>query len=923
MNKKCPQIASFLFISENRTQEHLFYLVFEFGSQRISPGDMTRHFTKVIDTLLKGLVFMESIQLFYPHVSLGNIIKVSPEVGTNKYPEFKLINQFCFQEVFRFVVEYLLNVKISEKKKMGILEEMKRKSLREFRNLIEDFRRKNANLCSVPGPLSNVGKLLDFVTQVLKLEFTFKDIHDRFLSLFETVENVNKGYLPSLRSEPSTSIKQVPPRSQMKTLSKSGKNSITLSGKDSTYTSNNPRKYITQQNNNGTKRYVLSNKYSSNPRTVSKAALSYTSNMNTSLLPDNSSELSLNSSSNMVSKKGFQRQLSKNSKKFVIEHKKRSSGFYSMNDNKLDDLTVGTRFSEIPSRDQEPRTTLQRNFMVPSPKNTDARKPLNIFKKKDSINSNLFYKNETRENETNKDDSLYYVIQGDDEVKKVMSKVNKTMSPNPKKKIISNRSTLMTQVHDEYNFHENTSNLSDIRESKRSKDTVPLVNRHFSFSKQGNLNLENMEKKNIKEFINDNGKSPKIKKKSLERRPTEKLRIARMSENLYHSASKQLESSSIKHNKEISANDLKSPRGTGLRRSSSSSFIKKENEELKKKQMKRSIFNLQRQEKNDGVKKYGTSKNKTLKLKSHIERWMTKEANQFAPQYLDFGDCPAYCYRIIVSKSDNNALADKRFFNNPRNFYSPEMLINLNTCQEQIRQNISGQIIQGLKTSQMNEVTRLRMTSKYIDFEGLVNFDSHLKSSMYHNLEDLEEDFDLAEEVKEEAPKKPFFINQEQVEKIDDVTFKMNGIEFKDLRGQKNVNVDALKNKINSNFSKNYQSNPKIIRKPENRAIRRGKPQREMNSREIQSKYNTVGGKSNGRVSRNFTNLNNSSSNYYGKYTQNETQQKINDRIVSHLNNRVIRPNNNRRINGDYKSVGRKYFTNQPSSYLLNSCKLI
>lgn len=874
MNRQCPQIASFLFISENHSQEHLFYLVFEFGQRRLTRADFARQFTQVVDTLLRGLAFLESIQLFYPSVTLDNLICFdSPS------PSFKLINQFCFQEVFRFVVEYLLNVKISDKKKFGILDNMKRKALREFAEILAQFSRDEPILVSSKGELSNLGVFREYIEECFRGDFLFKDILDRFLELFDVDKNQNKGHNIRFQSF-SSSMTKIPHVN--KTVNMPKKVTYSAKGTDpsSKYFSNQPIRYSTI-NEDADK--VQPIKYLTNqPK-------EYTN-------------------------KQFAKNEKKKTRKIVIQHNKRSSGFYSMNDNKLDDLALGVRFSEIPSREPKPRTTIQKNFADQSL----FLPPTHLFKKKVSDSESAVIKNHNPKESAGKDETLYFVKP---QLMRKKETLSKPFSP-PRKNPFSNRSTLMSQVQEEYNFGEIKAETQGVKE-RTSKS--PNLNRHFSFSKNYNGKEAEIGKK--RETFQSIVKSPNKINKIVEPKPSSNVRMARMSENLYQTSSKISNEDKNQDLEPPRGSFPRSPRGTGLRRSSSSSFIKKENEELKKKQMKRSIFNLQRQEKNDGVRKFGSSNTKEFRLKTHIQKLLSRPENQHAPQYLDFGDCPTYCYRLTVVKSDNNALADKRFFNNPRNFYAPQLLINLNSCESQVSKNISGQLISGLQTTQMNEITRLRVKSKFQDFETLVDFESPLKSSVYHNLDQLEDEFDLSEPVLEKTPSKPMLFNDQLVEKIDDVTYKMNGIEFKDLRGQKNVNVQRLKTQASSEFLNQYQPQENKRRvnvvKPESKAIRRVQPVRKTNG--IRQRSPLI---SKPQVSaKPYSNLNSSSSRYYSQYSNDASM--ANHRTIDSgtISRGVIRRPNNAYTNGVPSSGLRVYRSNgnptqlNPRSYTVNPSK--
>lgn len=846
MNKRCPQIASFLFISENRDLEHIFFLVFEFGTQVVTDAEFGPNFTRIISAMLKALAFMEDIQLFYPKLTLSNVIRTGSDRSS-----FKLINQFCFKETFRFVVEYLLNVQVSEQKQLQLLNRMKNRSLCDLIDLLNQYQRDFPTLCEPVGPLSNIQTFLSFVKSHLSHPFSFASISEKFESLFDISSNRNKkssqvslGGQPQsapLTSTPTTPA-QTPKKMNVSAESDSMQQlSILVSGKKP--------KSIKLQNNRPNSRPEI--------RTISTPKNNHLKVFSSQTNRDNS-KLDLKQFTSVPgapaeSVPGRANHKRTGSRKYVIHHKKGSSGFYSINDNRLDRLTAGARFSEISAREEPGRTTIQRQF--PQTSNDLPSGPRNItFKKKKGAELNLF----TGENEAGDQKAPLKKKQTVTSSRSIESnnviKFDKNAAQSPvrnsgRQSRYTTRSTLMSHVQDEYNFHDNPASPREPQPPGASGQ-ASKNERHFSFSKDYTIAIDPKQKEQIQKYITRSSDKEKLLRKSAEKKSAEPLRIARMSENIFGSSSKDL-TNDLAPKKSLSKFSSGARRNSGLKRSSSSSFIKKEHEELKKKQMKRSIYNLQRREKNDGVKKYCSSRSNQLRLKTQKQRILSRPENRDAPRYLDFGDCPGYSYRVTLFKSDNNALADKRFFNNPRNFYVPEMLIDLNSCHQKIRTNISSQLIEGLKTAQMNDAIRLRRASKYIDFENLVNFDCDLRSSVYHDLDALEQDFDLEPPKPKKQPSQVFFFDQNQVEQIDNETFKMQGIEFKVLDPQKTMKMNGLKPATHPKVEKKYpsqQRTPKVTRRvPKNNVVPSAKVQRvpiqrQMKSSDPRIKYRTGDG---------------------------------------------------------------------------------
>ena len=148
---------------------------------------------------------MEGIQLFYPKISLSHVVRVNAERGS---PKFKLINQFCFQETFKFVVEYLLNVEVTQTKQNKILKEMKFKSLSELCDLVSDFQRTFSYKCSKSSNLSNVGVFRNFLEKKKTSDFSFQEVLFEFLNLFDVENNQNSGFTKSGSKSQKNSISQ-------------------------------------------------------------------------------------------------------------------------------------------------------------------------------------------------------------------------------------------------------------------------------------------------------------------------------------------------------------------------------------------------------------------------------------------------------------------------------------------------------------------------------------------------------------------------------------------------------------------------------------------------------------------------------------------------------------------------------------------
>ena len=162
-----------------------------------------------------------------------------------------------------------------------------------------------------------------------------------------------------------------------------------------------------------------------------------------------------------------------------------------------------------------------------------------------------------------------------------------------------------------------------------------------------------------------------------------------------------------------------------------------------------------------------------------------EEADRFfRPIYEDFGDCPKDLYRLVIFMCEKNCKTDKLFFNNPTNFIEPKMLIDFDSKNPRVKGNNTSTLVEALKCSHSDNFTAVTNKSIYHDMSQVVLKEKTLRPSMYHNLEAFEDDFSFPEDIIP-SPKKPQIHHiGEGVEQIDEFTFKIGGIEFKDYRGK-------------------------------------------------------------------------------------------------------------------------------------------
>ena len=176
--------------------------------------------------------------------------------------------------------------------------------------------------------------------------------------------------------------------------------------------------------------------------------------------------------------------------------------------------------------------------------------------------------------------------------------------------------------------------------------------------------------------------------------------------------------------------------------------------------------------------------NKNPHLRRNLERRVTTyfddQEKDYRPIYQDYGECPTNCYRLIIFKSEPNTINDKIFFNNPRNFVEPNLLIAFDTNNSNHQKNTSYDLTLRLKCIQRDNFTTASNSSIYYNMSQIVQNNKTLRPSNYHDLNALEEDFSFPEDQpKTQAKSKPQSFGLEGAIKIDDETYEINGFRFK------------------------------------------------------------------------------------------------------------------------------------------------
>lgn len=171
-------------------------------------------------------------------------------------------------------------------------------------------------------------------------------------------------------------------------------------------------------------------------------------------------------------------------------------------------------------------------------------------------------------------------------------------------------------------------------------------------------------------------------------------------------------------------------------------------------------------------------------LRRNIERRMTnyfeEQEKYFRPIYQDFGECPINMYRLVIFISEKNSKTDKIFFNNPTNFVEPKMLINFDMNNSANRYNTSKDLSKRLKCVHKHNFISAAPESLYYDMSQVVQSNKTLRPSMYHDIDQMEEDFSFPEDQqKKKTQTKPNSFGLSGATQIDEDTYELNGYQFK------------------------------------------------------------------------------------------------------------------------------------------------
>ena len=194
MKVNSPYICVLYFNTGSDIDPSRHDIVYEFGEQNLNFTNIIPQFTSAFYSIISGLCFLESINLFYPQVDLQNLVFCKDDSLDKLNGTYKLLNQFCFDEFFNFIVNVYLN---SSLKKSDVNKELKRrrnKNLNELRLLVKQVLMLHPRIYDPNHQLSNINILDKYLDQLDRDFFTFVGILTKFKELFDINKNSNKNY---------------------------------------------------------------------------------------------------------------------------------------------------------------------------------------------------------------------------------------------------------------------------------------------------------------------------------------------------------------------------------------------------------------------------------------------------------------------------------------------------------------------------------------------------------------------------------------------------------------------------------------------------------------------------------------------------------------------------------------------------------
>jgi hypothetical protein len=198
MSQQSPYICNFYFIPNADDNILDYKLVYEYGKQSLSIQSVILHFTSAFYSLISALEFLESINLYYPKVELSNLVYCTNDSPNQLDGSYKLINQFCFDDYFDFIVNVYLNPDIPQRQ---INQQIKRKkfiNLNELKMIVKEILVIHPRIYDPSHQLSNILVFDKYLERLDAQDFAFMDILNKFKELFNINKNCNIGYSSSV-----------------------------------------------------------------------------------------------------------------------------------------------------------------------------------------------------------------------------------------------------------------------------------------------------------------------------------------------------------------------------------------------------------------------------------------------------------------------------------------------------------------------------------------------------------------------------------------------------------------------------------------------------------------------------------------------------------------------------------------------------
>lgn len=192
ITKQTPYICDFYFITNMKENSSNYELAFEFGEQRTNYHNIISDFTPAFYAMLSGLEFLESINLFYPNLSLNNLLFCYNPSDKHIPQTFKLVNHFGFDHFFDFIVKVYLNPNVGPAQTNKLVNKEKIQNLIQLKMILSKIIGMNPRLFDPSHQLSNILIFEKYLNHLDSENFTFANICFKFKEIFDINKNKNK-----------------------------------------------------------------------------------------------------------------------------------------------------------------------------------------------------------------------------------------------------------------------------------------------------------------------------------------------------------------------------------------------------------------------------------------------------------------------------------------------------------------------------------------------------------------------------------------------------------------------------------------------------------------------------------------------------------------------------------------------------------